>query len=312
LSDINNSSSAKTNCGFVAVIGPPNAGKSTLINALVGEKVTIVSPKVQTTRTQIRGIVTKENCQIILVDTPGIFEPKRPLERAMVKSAWDGQSDADIVMLILDAASQKEASVNTKTEHILKNLSKYARGKKCILVLNKIDKLARDKLLAISANLNNAYSFEQTYMISALKKDGLESLLSGLELDMPEGVWLFPEDQISDMPSRMLAAEITREKLFLRLHQELPYSLTVQTENWEPFENGSIKIDQVIYIMRDNHKGIVLGKNGSNIKAVGEASRKELEEILGTRVHLKLHVKVKENWITDPEHYRFMGLDYVS
>lgn len=299
-------------CGFVVVIGTPNAGKSTLMNAMVGEKVSIVTPKVQTTRMPVRGIVVKDNTQIIFVDTPGIFEPQKPLERAMVKSAWEGQADADTVLFLVDATRQKTNRIDPKTDHILQKLKKLNRARPCILAFNKIDKVKREDLLAMAKMFNDEHDFQKTYMISALKEDGIAELLGDLASEMPEGVWLFPEDQISDMPARMMAAEITREKLFLRLHQELPYALTVETESWEPFDDGSVKIGQVIYILRDNHKGIVLGKGGSNIKNVGEAARIELENILGQRVHLKLHVKVKENWVRDPERYRQIGLDYVS
>lgn len=298
-------------CGFVSVIGPPNAGKSTLMNTLVGTKVSIVSPKVQTTRTIVRGIAIKDKSQIIFIDTPGIFQPRKRFERAMVQAAWTGGEGGDLMMIVLDAGRK---DVLSTAEHILSELSasEDVNKEKIVLVLNKVDQVQPEKLLGLSATLNEMFAFGATFMISALKQRGTDDLLTYLAAHMPDGIWHYPEDQISDMPMRMLASEITREKLFLRLHQELPYGVLVDTEGWEEFDNGSVKIDQIVYVTRDNHKGIVLGKGGQQIKAVGEAARKELEHIMDRRVHLKLYVKVKENWQDDPDMYRMIGLDFAS
>lgn len=293
-------------CGFVSVIGEPNAGKSTFMNAMVGSKVSIVSPKVQTTRTIVRGIGIYDDTQIVFVDTPGIFEPKKRLERAMVKAAWSGGTETDVIILMVDAAKKDHKS----TEYILERLLEQKSKAPVILVLNKIDKLAKAVLLDLAQKLNDLYDFETTFMISALKEDGIKDIAEFLCQKMPEGPWMFPEDQVSDMPMRLLAAEVTREKLFLNLHQELPYSVAVETESWEHFDNGSIKIEQVVIVSKDSHKGIVLGKGGKQIKNVGQASRIELEEMLDTQVHLKLFVKVKERWQDDPEQYSIWGLDY--
>ena len=292
-------------CGYVAVIGAPNAGKSTLVNGLVGTKVSIVSSKVQTTRTRVLGIVMEGDAQIILVDTPGLFKPdkRKTLERAMVAAAIDGLQDADVILWVVDAAAFAKQDHNS----VLKQIQDS--GRPAMLALNKVDKIAPEKLLEISAALNEKHEFEHTFMISALKGNGVGDILKTLAERVPEGPYLFPEDQVSDMPERLLAAEITREKLFHKLHQELPYNLTVETEKWEIFKDGSIKIDQTIYVAKDNHKGMVLGKGGALIKSVGEASRKELEDILDSRVHLKLFVKVRENWMSDPERYALWGLD---
>lgn len=296
--------SSQTRCGYVAVVGAPNAGKSTLINEMVGTKVSIVSPKVQTTRTRVLGILVHDTAQVILVDTPGIFEPdkRKNLERAMVAAAIDGLSDADAILLLVDAASYRKQEI----EMIIGRLKGHDRP--VLLALNKVDKIKPERLLDLSRELNNLHDFKATFMISALKGNGVQDVVKYLAQIIPEGPFLFPEDQVSDMPMRLLAAEITREKLFYKLHQELPYALTVETENWEPFKDGSIKIDQTIYVSRDNHKGIVLGKGGSLIKEIGEKSRIELEEILDTRVHLKLFVKVRENWMDDPERFSIWGL----
>ena len=293
-----------TRAGFVALIGAPNAGKSTLINQLVGAKVSIVSHKVQTTRTIVRGIALHNESQIVFVDTPGIFKPRRRLDRAMVDAAWGGAGDADIVTLLIDA----ERGIKGDAERILERLSDYT-GRK-VLILNKIDRVPRDQLLELVKQANDAVEFERTFLLSAINGDGCADYLEWLAGEMPEGPWLYPEHQISDFPDQMLAAEITREKLYLRLHQELPYSAHVETEGWEVKKDGSIKIDQVIYIQRSAHKKIVIGKNGDVIKAISTASRKELTELLERKVHLFLFVKVRENWIDDPERYQQIGLDF--
>ncbi len=296
-----------THFGFIAVLGAPNAGKSTLMNTLVGAKVSIVSPKVQTTRSLVRGIALHEEAQLVFVDTPGIFTPQKRLERAMVAAAWEGGANADVIMLVVDAARKK---LSGDTKDIIERLAADESAVPKILVLNKVDKVRREDLLALAQELNDRLSFETTFMVSALKGDGTEDIMRWLAAKMPEGPWMFPEDEISDMPVRLLAAEITREKLYHRLHQELPYALTVETESWETFDNGSVKINQVIYAAREAHKGIILGKGGQQIKAVGEMARKELEDILETRVHLKLFVKIRENWHDDPERYALWGLDH--
>jgi len=291
-------------CGFVSIIGAPNSGKSTLINRLVGAKVSIVSPKVQTTRTRVMGIVNQGGTQIVFVDTPGIFAPRKRLDRAMVSAAWQGAAEAEIILLIVEVAKDK---INPESRAIIDKLKK--QGRKVTLVLNKIDLIEKNKLLKISAGLYETGVFNDIYMISALSGDGVDRLLLDLAGKMPAGPWMFNEDQISDMPLRLLAAEITREKIFLQLKEELPYASAVATETWEEFDNGSVKISQVIYVMRDSQKAIILGKGGAQIKKIGEAARLELEEILGRRVHLRLFVKVRENWGDDPERYREWGLD---
>ncbi len=294
----------ETRCGFVAIIGAPNAGKSTLLNQMVGEKVSIVSPKVQTTRARITAIAIWENAQIIFVDTPGIFRPRRRLDKAMVEAAWGGAGDADKVVLLIDA----ERGIGADDERIIEGLK--AHNRKALLAINKIDTVRRDSLLELSARLNGMFPFDETFMISALKGDGILDLKEYLARHLPEGPWLYPEDQLALVPQRLLAAEITREKIYLRLHQELPYATTVETESWEEREDGSVKISQVIYVERPSQKAIVLGKGGRTIKALGAAARQELEEILGRRVHLFLFVKVRERWEDDPERYREMGLDF--
>jgi GTP-binding protein Era len=294
----------QTRCGFVALIGAPNAGKSTLINRLVGVKVSIVSRKVQTTRSQIRGIVTRGNSQIIFVDTPGIFKPKRRLDRAMVKSAWGGAGDADIVCLLIDARK----GVDEENSEILDNLAGHSR-RRC-LILNKIDTIEREKLLELAKAINERCPFEETYMISALDGSGVDSMAESLAQKMAPGPWLYPEDQIADAPMRSLAAEITREKLFDRLHEELPYQLTVETEQWKDLPDGSARIEQTIYVSREGHKKIVIGEGGRNLKAIGTAARKEIAEAADQKVHLFLFVKVRDRWVDDPERYREMGLEF--
>jgi GTP-binding protein Era len=291
-------------CGFVALIGAPNAGKSTLLNRLVGAKVSIVTPKVQTTRTRVLGIALRGAAQVIFIDTPGIFEPRRRLDRAMVAAAWSGAADADLVVLLVDA--QKGYSGDAR--RIVEGLKKA--GRKAILALNKIDLVKRETLLALSAELNESGVFTDTFMISATTGDGVDDLMETLVERLPEGPWLYPEDQLSDMPERLLAAEVTREKLFLQLRQELPYALTVETEEWEDKADGSVRIGQVVYVQRDSQKAIVLGKGGQRIKSVGAAARGDLEQMLGCTVHLFLFVKVREKWGEDRERYRDWGLDY--
>lgn len=291
-------------CGFVAVVGAPNAGKSTLINALVGRKVTIVSPKVQTTRNRILGVSLIGETQIVLVDTPGIFTaPKRRLEKAMVRSAWDSLSDADGIMIIVDV-SRKSFE---ETEAILERLERYQ--KKAVIVLNKIDLIPRENLLALAQNFSRPI-VDQIFMISALKGSGVQDIKSYWENMLPEGHWLFPEDQLSDLSERLLAAEITREEIFHRLHEELPYAIWVETESWEEFKDGSLKISQLIYVQRESQRPIVLGKGGRQIKAIGEAARRQLMDILNKPVHLFLSVKVKTNWIDNPRLYASIGLDF--
>lgn len=293
-----------TRSGFVALVGAPNAGKSTLVNRLVGAKVSIVTHKVQTTRAVMRGIATHNNAQIVLVDTPGIFKPRRRLDQAMVRSAWGGAQDADIVLLLIDA----ERGLVGDTGMILEGLKEVERRK--VLVLNKVDRIKPEELLALSAAANEIVGFDQTFMISALNGSGCDDLLEYLASALPEGPWFYPEDQISDLPLRQLAAEITREKLTLRLHQELPYASHVETEKWEEKKDGSVRIEQVIYVERDSQKKIVLGRKGEAIKAIGAAARKELSGILDQTVHLFLFVKVRENWGNDPERYREIGLEF--
>lgn len=296
--------------GFVALIGAPNAGKSTLLNALVGTHIAIVTPKVQTTRARMTGICMTGDVQIAFVDTPGIFAPKRRLDRAMVAAAWSAIEDADAVVLVVDAAraARSKDGIDPETAEIAAALK--ARAVAAVLALNKIDLLAREPLLAIAAAHDRAAPFARIFMISAETGEGVDDLKTHLAALMPEGPWLYPPDQLSDAPMRLLAAEITREQAFMQLHQELPYGLAVESENWEEREDGSVRIDQVIYVARDNHKGMVLGKGGARIKAIGEASRRRLEDLLGRRVHLFLHVKVKPDWMDRPEHYRELGLEF--
>ncbi|MCO5730830.1 GTPase Era [Rhizobium sp. SSA_523] len=293
-----------TRSGFVALIGATNAGKSTLVNRLVGAKVSIVSHKVQTTRAIVRGIAIHDTAQIVFMDTPGIFKPRRRLDRAMVTSAWGGAKDADVIMLLIDS----ERGLRGDAEAILEGLKEVRQPK--ILVLNKIDQVKREDLLKLASEANAAVAFDDTFMISATTGSGCDDLMDHLAKRLPEGPWYYPEDQISDLPMRQLAAEITREKLFLRLHQELPYSSHVETEKWEERKDGSVRIEQVIYVERESQKKIALGKGGEAIKAISTASRKELAEILDQPVHLFLFVKVRENWGDDPERFREMGLEF--
>ena len=294
-----------TRCGFVALVGAPNAGKSTLLNLMVGGKVSIVTPKVQTTRTRITGIcMAGEKTQIIFLDTPGIFKPKRRLEQAMVTAAWSGAHDADLVVVLVDV----KRGFDGDTRRIIEGLA--ARKRRAVLALNKIDGARRADLLPLAAKLNESGVFSDSFMIPALTGDGVDDLRDFLAGRMPAGPWLYPEDQLADIPLRLLAAETTREKLFLRLHQELPYALGVETESWEELKDGSLRIDQVIYVLRDSHKPIVLGKGGKQIKAVGQAARLDLEAFLGQRVHLFIHVKVAPKWTDDPARYRDMGLEF--
>jgi len=297
--------STKRSCGFVSLVGAPNAGKSTLLNAMVGTKISIVTHKVQTTRARVRGIAIEGRAQIIFVDTPGIFTPKKRLERAMVAAAWSAIDDGEETVVLYDAT---RGGIDADTRLILEGLKK--RGRQAVLALNKIDAVKREKLLALAAEFEAVGVFARIFMISALNGDGMESLRGYLAKRMPPGPWLYPEDQISDMPMRLIAAEVTREKLFLRLHQELPYSLTVETEDWQEFDNGSVRIAQVVFVGRDSHKGICLGKGGAAIKAVREASQKDLAEMMERDVHLFLHVKVRGNWSEDSAHYRDWGLDF--
>jgi GTP-binding protein Era len=294
----------KNKCCFVALIGAPNAGKSTLVNKIVGTKVSIVTHKVQTTRSLIRGIALKGDDQVIFVDTPGIFAPKRRLDRAMVDTAWGGAKDADLVAVLVDARK----GVTEQVERILEGVNNIRQPK--VLILNKIDLVKRDSLLALAAKVNEIAEFDQTFMVSALNGDHTDDILDYFAEQMPKGPWLYPEDMISDLPMRQLAAEITREKVFLRLHEELPYASTVETEKWEQKPDGSIRIEQVIYVERDSQKMIVLGKNGRSIKAISMAAREELSEMVEAKVHLFLFVKVRERWVDDPERYREMGLDF--
>ncbi|MCV6575609.1 MAG: GTPase Era [Cohaesibacter sp.] len=293
-----------TKCGFVALIGAPNAGKSTLVNQIVGTKVSIVTHKVQTTRSLIRGIALKGDDQVIFVDTPGIFAPKRRLDRAMVDTAWGGAKDADLVAVLVDARK----GVTEQVERILEGVDRIRQPK--VLILNKIDLVKRDSLLALAAKVNEIAQFDQTFMVSALNGDHTDDILDYFAGQMPKGPWLYPEDMISDLPMRQLAAEITREKVFLRLHEELPYASTVETEKWEQKPDGSVRIEQVIYVERDSQKMIVLGKGGRSIKAISMAAREELSELVEAKVHLFLFVKVRERWVDDPERYREMGLDF--
>ncbi|MEM6406904.1 MAG: GTPase Era [Pseudomonadota bacterium] len=295
-----------TRAGFVALIGEPNAGKSTLLNRMVGAKVSIVTHKVQTTRARIRGVAMEGAAQLVFVDTPGLFKPRRRLDRAMVAAAWTGAADADVVVLMVEA----HRGITDGVRAILDGLGERVGTARVALAINKIDKVKSEALLSLTQKLNEAYAFSETFMISAEKGHGVDALRGWLAGEMPEGPWLYPEDQIADLPMRMIAAEITREKLTLRLHQELPYQMTVETENWEERKDGSAKIDQVIYVVRDGHKGIVLGNKGETIKAVGKASREELVEFLGRKVHLFLQVKVRPGWLEEKERYSEMGLDF--
>jgi GTP-binding protein Era len=292
-------------CGFVALIGAPNAGKSTLVNALVGAKVAIVTHKVQTTRALVRGIAMEGAAQIVLIDTPGIFAPRRRLDRAMVTTAWSGAADADLVCLLVDA----RRGLDPEIEAILEKLAAVSQPR--VLVLTKVDAVAeKPKLLELAAELNRRMTFEATFMVSAATGSGIDEMRSWLAQRVPEGPWHYPEDQVSDAPLRSLAAEITREKLTLRLHEELPYQSTVETTSWQTRPDGSARIEQTIFVERESQRKIVLGKGGETIKAISMAARKEIEEAVDAKVHLFLFVKVRENWSDDPERYREMGLEF--
>jgi GTP-binding protein Era len=295
---------AARRCGTIAVLGAPNAGKSTLINRLVGSKVSIVSPKVQTTRARVLAIAMHDAAQLIFIDTPGIFAPKRRLERAMVAAAWAGAQDADAVVLLVDAAR----GLDEDTARIIDGLANAKR--RAILAINKVDRVARERLLPLTDELTKRGIFDAVFMISSLTGDGVDDLAAHLARTMPEGPWLFPEDQISDVPLRLLAAELVREQVFIQLHQELPYAITVETDEWEERKDGSVKITATVHVARDSHKPIVLGKGGVQIKRIGAAARVELERVLERRVHLFLHVRVTENWADDRERYAAMRLEY--
>jgi len=298
-------------CGVVAVVGAPNAGKSTLTNQMVGTKVAIVTHKVQTTRARLRGIFQVGDSQIVLVDTPGIFAPRRKLDEAMVEAAWGGADDADEVLLLVDAPRHAEKDGGGKagkdTDRIIEGLK--ARGRQAVLVLNKIDEMKREDLLEMIATFNDTGVFKETFLISALTSEGVEELKAWLAAKMPEGPWLYPEDQPADVTQRALASEVTREKLILRLHDELPYATTVETETWKDLRDGSVRIEQVIFVERDSQKPIVLGKGGKTIKEIGKDAREELEQMMDRKVHLFLFVKVRERWAEDPERFRLMGLE---
>lgn len=296
----------ETKCGFVTIIGAPNAGKSTLVNQLVGAKVSIVTHKVQTTRARLRGIAICGPSQIVLTDTPGIFAPRRRLDRAMVETAWASAMDADIVALLVDVSRQDDGNL----QRVLDRLDRISLPK--LLVLNKVDRCRKEALLAQSAELNAQTSFERTFMVSALNGDGLEDLRDYLADAMPPGPWHFPQDQIADAPMRHTAAEITREKLYLRLHDELPYASTVETTDWKTQPDGSARIEQTIFVERESQRKIILGKKGQTIKSISMDARKELAEMIGAKVHLFLFVKVRDGWGDDPERYREMGLDFPT
>lgn len=295
-----------SHCGFAAIIGAPNAGKSTLLNALVGSKVAIVTHKVQTTRAAIRAIVIDGDSQIVFVDTPGIFQPRRVLDEAMVEAAWSGATDADVVALIIDA----KRGLDDNAERIISQLERDKLP--ALLILNKIDTVAREQLLALTAQLNDRYAFHETFMISAITGSGVDDLKKAIARAMPVGPWLYPPDQLADLPTKLLAAEITREKLYLKLHDELPYASTVETERWQLRKDGSVRAEQVIYVERESQRRIVLGHKGANIKSIGQQAREELSSILGVKIHLFLFVKVRANWQSDPERLRMMGLEPKS
>jgi len=294
---------APRRAGFIALLGAPNTGKSTLVNYMVGSKISIVTPKVQTTRSRVRGIRMVDNTQLVLVDTPGIFTPKRRLERSMVHAAWRGADEADALVLLIDATR----GLDKNTRAIIEALKQA--GRSVIVALNKIDAVPRERLLPLAGSIDQSGVAATMFMISALTGDGVDDLLAHLVSLMPEGPWLYPSDQLTDVSERLLAAEVTREQLFLQLQQELPYSLTVETEKWQE-SDGAVRIDQIVYVTRDNHKAMVLGKGGQRIKEVGTRARVEMTKILGRRVHLFLFVKVRKNWLDDPERYRDIGLEF--
>jgi GTPase len=296
-----------TRAGFVALIGEPNAGKSTLMNRMVGAKISIVTHKVQTTRTRIRGVCMEGQAQIVFVDTPGLFRPRRRLDRAMVKAAWGGASDADVIVLMIEATRGLTEGVQAIIDRLANEMP---QDQPVALAINKIDRVKAETLLALAEELNAAYPFKKTFMISAEKGYGVTDLREWLAAEVPEGPWFYPEDQIADLPMRMIAAEMTREKLTLRLHEELPYQLTVETEKWEDKPDGTTRIDQIVYVARDGHKGIVLGNKGETIKSIGQSARAEISEFLGRTVHLFLQVKVRPNWLDEPERYSEMGLEF--
>lgn len=299
-----------TRCGFVAVIGAPNAGKSTLVNALVGAKVSIVTPKVQTTRARVRGIAMLGEAQVVLVDTPGIFLPRRRLDEAMVAAAWEGAHEADVILLVVDAAREAAEPGGLAARDTGRIVAGLAReGRRALLVLNKIDAMRRDALLALTARLSADGPFDEVFMVSAATGDGLAALKAALVARMPEGPWLYPPDQAADLPVRLLAAEITREKLFLRVHDELPYALTVETEQWTAQADGAARIEQTILVAREGQKAIIIGKGCQTLKEIGAAARTEMEQLFGHRVHLFLHVKVRETWAEEPAHWRLIGLE---
>ena len=295
-----------TRCGFVALIGEPNAGKSTLLNRMVGVKVSIVTHKVQTTRARIRGVALQDDTQLVFVDTPGVFKPRRRLDRAMVAAAWGGAADADVVVLLIEA----HRGITFGVKEIVQEFTNLDKSRPVVLAINKIDRVQSEALLSLTQEMNAIYKFQNTFMISAERGHGVSDLKSWLSTELPTGPWLYPEDQIADLPMRMIAAEITREKLTLRLHQELPYQLTVETEDWQERKDGSARIEQFIYVMRDGHKGIVLGNKGETIKAISMAARIELEGFLGRKVHLFLKIKVREGWLEDAQRYSAIGLDF--
>ena len=300
-----------TRCGFVAVLGAPNSGKSTLVNRAVGQKVSIVTQKVQTTRMPVRGIAIRGDAQLVFVDTPGIFAPRRRLDRAMVNAAWGGAADADVVLLTVDSeelAAKRDGLSGKDTDRIIEGLK--GAGRCCVLVLNKVDAVKREALLPLVESMNAAGIFDRVFMISALNGDGVDDLMDYCAARLPEGPWLYPSDQAADIPSRLLAAEITREKLYLRLHDELPYSSAVITESWTEQKDGSVRIDQTIFVEREGQKGIVVGKGGKTIKAIGESARLELEQMFGRRVHLFLHTKVASGWGESRAHYQEWGLEF--
>jgi GTP-binding protein Era len=296
---------APTHCGFVAILGAPNVGKSTLLNHLVGAKVSIVSPKVQTTRMRVLGVAIRDQAQLVFIDTPGIFAPRRRLDRAMVRAAWRGAEEADLVLLLADASRR---GIDDDTRRIIAGLK--AAERTAVLALNKIDLVPHEKLLALAKTFHAEGPFTDVFMISAVTGDGVEDLARALAARLPEGPWHFPEDQLSDLPVRLLAAEITREHLFRQLHDELPYELTVEPETWEEFKDGSTRIGQVVFIQRESQKPIVLGRGGQRIKAVREAAQREIEQLIGRKVHLFLHVTVRGSWADERERYRDLGLDY--